>query len=205
MAFDRDSDNRIAAAAGPRLTLAAKFHLGPVLDACGQFEVDRLAVGQRDSLRRTRGGIGQADLEPVGDVIALWRCAPAPTHPAARRAAHASRTPAAAEDALEDIGNVDAFIAAAAAKGIAPTAAKTAGPKTAACAKRTGRIALAINFAAIKGRALVLVGEQIIGAGHVAEALGRLGIVLVAIGVELFGELAIGGLDVLLARASCHG
>src|SRR6185295_10704268 len=35
---------------------------------------------------------------------------------------------------------------------------------------------------------------------HVREALGGLGVVLVAVGMQLLGEFAVGGLDVLLGR-----
>ena len=60
---------------------------------------------------------------------------------------------------------------------------------------------LGIDLAAVVLRAPVLVGEQIIGAGHLGELLRRLGIVCVAIGVQLLGELAIGALDRLFVCA----
>src|SRR3546814_20514842 len=53
--------------------------------------------------------------------------------------------------------------------------------------------------AAIILRALRLVGQQVIGLGDVGEFLRRLGIVLVLVGVQFLGELAISGLDLRIA------
>src|SRR5258708_22741580 len=66
----------------------------------------------------------------------------------------------------------------------------------------TLRIAIDVDLAAIETRALVLVGQQVIGARNLAEPLGGLWIVRVAVRVQFLGELAIGGLDVLLAGAA---
>ena len=62
------------------------------------------------------------------------------------------------------------------------------------------RVAIGINLAAIKLRALVLVGQKIIGARGFREFLCRLGVILVAIGVKLLGKLAIGALDLGFGR-----
>jgi hypothetical protein len=77
------------------------------------------------------------------------------------------------------------------------------------------RVALGVDLAAVELGALVLVAEQVVGARRRREFLGRLRIVLVAIGMQLLGELAIGLLDLGLARAAgytecrigvcCHG
>jgi len=82
--------------------------------------------------------------------------------------------------------------------------AKSTLAAAAAIAKpeRSGRIALTIDFAAIKLRALVVVGQQVIGAGYFAKSLGGVGLVLVAIGMKLFGQPSIGRLDVLFAGAA---
>ena len=77
-------------------------------------------------------------------------------------------------------------------------------PPAEAAAERHRRVAVGVDLAAVEPRALVLVGEQVVGLGHVREALGGLGVVLVAVGMQLLGELAVGGLDVLLARAALN-
>ena len=69
---------------------------------------------------------------------------------------------------------------------------------------RHAGVAVAVDFAAVERRALGLVAEQVIRARHFRETLGGLGVFLVGIGVELFGELAIGRLDLRLARAARH-
>jgi hypothetical protein len=51
-------------------------------------------------------------------------------------------------------------------------------------------------------RALVLVRQQIIGRRDVGEALRGVGLVLVAVGVELLGEAPVRLLDLRLARAA---
>ena len=63
-----------------------------------------------------------------------------------------------------------------------------------------GRIAIGIDFAAVELRPLVLVGQQVIGIGDLAEAFGRLRIVLVAVWVQLLRQRAISALDVFLGR-----
>src|SRR3546814_13975135 len=79
----------------------------------------------------------------------------------------------------------------------ARVAAKTTA--SAAIAERHGGIAVAVDLAAIILRALRLVGQQVIGLGDVGEFLRRLGIVLVLVGVQFLGELAISGLDLRIA------
>src|SRR5690606_1102237 len=60
----------------------------------------------------------------------------------------------------------------------------------------------------------VFVREQVVGLRDIGETLGGFRIVAITIGVQLLGELAIGGLDVFFARATldaecrigiCHG
>ena len=116
---------------------------------------------------------------------------------------------AAAEQAFEDIAEVDPFgTAAEAAHALAGAEPALAGAKPAraaaapAEAERHRRIPVDIDLAAIESGALVLVGQQVIGLGHLGETLGRLGVPRIAIGVQFLGELAIGALDVLLGRAA---
>jgi hypothetical protein len=99
---------------------------------------------------------------------------------------------------------IDAFGPLPAGKVLWPEAAlapttKTGTTKTAA---KSGGIAIGIDLATVEPRALVLVGQEIIGLRHLVEALGSLGVVLVVIGVQFLGQPAIGGLDVLLACAA---
>src|SRR3546814_9106989 len=77
-------------------------------------------------------------------------------------------------------------------------AAKTAA--SAAIAEGHGGIAVAVDLAAVILRALRLVGQQVVRLGDVGEFLRRLGIVLVLVGMQFLGELAIGGLDLRIAR-----
>jgi hypothetical protein len=83
----------------------------------------------------------------------------------------------------------------------APAAGAQVGSATAeASAEGHRRVAIAVGR---RGRsALVLVRQQVVGLGHVREALGGLGVVGVAVGVQRLGRLAVGGLDVLLVRAA---
>ena len=99
MPVDRDGDEPVAGAAGALLALALEPHLRPVLDPLGQFEVDRLAVRQRDSLVLERGRIDKGNAQLVGDIRAfLGRAAMLRT--AERAAAGARLRPAATEQAL---------------------------------------------------------------------------------------------------------
>ena len=75
---DRDGDDPVARAARALLALALEAHLRPVFDPRRQFQVDGLAVGQRDALVLAGGGVGKADTQAVGDVGALLRRGRAP-------------------------------------------------------------------------------------------------------------------------------
>jgi hypothetical protein len=71
------------------LALAGQPHLGARLDTRGQFEVDRLAVLQRDPLRAEPAASSNGDRQPIGDIGALRRGLPAETAKAAAEAADA--------------------------------------------------------------------------------------------------------------------
>jgi hypothetical protein len=112
----------------------------------------------------------------------------------------------AAEQSFEQIAEVDALgsghalelarVEALRAGSSAARAVAAAEPRP----ERARRVALGVNLAAVETGALVLVAQQVIGLGDVGETLRRLRIVLVAIGVQFLGKLAVGGLDVLLTR-----
>src|SRR4029077_8168445 len=71
------------------------------------------------------------------------------------------------------------------------TTARPAAPRKALEA----RLAIGADLAAIELLALVLVADDLVGRIDLGEALGGLGIILVAVGMMLLGQLAIGALD----------
>ncbi len=107
---------------------------------------------------------------------------------------------APAEQPFEQIAEIDLVRPEALETGRpGPRAIGAAPAVTRPCAhsgEGIGRVAIGIDLAAVILRALGLVREQVIGAGRLGEFLRGLGIVLVAIGVELLRQLAIGTLDV---------
>src|SRR5688572_33310377 len=92
-------------AARSRLALAGEPDSGAVLDAGRQLDVERLAAAQGHALALERRGVLERHLEPVGDVGAALRRRAAPAE-AAEPAAPAPRPGAAAEQPLEQGGNV---------------------------------------------------------------------------------------------------
>ena len=173
----------------------------------GQLEVDRLAAAERDALAAERRRIVERHVEAIGDVGALLRRRAAAAE--AAEAAAARRRRRAAEQAFEHVAEIGRLAAA-------ELEARHWGRESRRRRRRrrppppppkpkgiAGLPSPSISPRSIL-RALVLVGQQVIGLRDLGEALGRLGIVLVAVGVQLLGELAIGLLDVGLARAARH-
>ena len=199
MRLDLDDHQRIARAARSGLALAGKPHLRAVFHPGGQLEVDSLAVRERDALAGQGRGIGQRDAQPVMHIGPAWlRARPAPAKASATKA---SAGTAPAEQPLEEIAEVHPF-GAVKTPGTAPAGEVTAALPAAKA--RVGRVAVCIDLAPVEARAFVCVGEQVVGPRNFGKVLGRLGIVRVPVGMKLFGELAIGGLDVLLARSTGH-
>ena len=139
----------------------------------------------------------------------LWRGAVLAAKAAAAKTT--ARAPSAKQP-LEHVAKVDAFGAS-----MSPGAAKAGhvvGPKaalpTAKSAAATiagaiaGGVAVHVDLAPVETGALVGIRQQIIGVGDFRKALARLGVILVAVGVQFLGQLAIGGLDVLLGCAAGH-
>jgi hypothetical protein len=164
-----------------------------------------LAAAEVDALLLERRCVGKGDGEPVADIGALGRRGPPRAAPKASEAATAASI--ASEEALEQVRKVGS-LAGIELEVAAPEAAcrpacsgSRAGP---AIAERHLGIAFLVDLAAVVLRALVLVGEDVIGARHGGKALRRLGIVLVPVGVELLGELPVGLLDVGLPRIALH-
>ena len=52
------------------------------------------------------------------------------------------------------------------------------------------RLALGVDLAAVECLALVVVADDLVGGVQLGEARGRLGVVLVGVGMQLLGELA---------------
>ena len=75
-------------------------------------------------------------------------------------------------------------------------------PRTARAGVEAGefRVAVGVDFAAVIGCLLVLVGQEIIGRRHFGELLLRLGVVFVLVGVVGLGQLAVSRLQILLAH-----
>src|SRR5688500_1372045 len=209
MRRDLDRDDRVAAPARPLLALAGEPDLGPAVDALGELDVDRLAVGERHALRFQRHRVDERNLQPVCDVGAFLRRPSALAKPGDAAACARAAPAAAAEQALEQVAEVDANRATAGEIEIFEprrarpwTAAGKAPAWKSAPAERHLGIAVLVDLAAVVARALVLVGQQVIGLGHFAEALGGLRIVRVAVGVELLGEASVRLLDVGVAGAA---
>ncbi len=208
---DLDRDDGVAEAAGAWLTLAAKAHLLTIDEAGRELQIDGLAVTQRHPLAFPARGFVEWHLERIRHVGTARRWSAARTG-TCTAAAHAA---AAAEQAFEDVAEIAPFlpalpealetIVAIAALRPAKTAAPcTAAPCTAAKAERRSGIAITVDLTPIKPGAFVLVGQQVVSAGDFGKAFCRIGFARVAIWVKLLGQRAIGGLDVLFARAARH-
>ena len=65
-------------------------------------------------------------------------------------------------------------------------------------------VARGIDLAAVIARALVLVGQDIVGGADLLEPVRRLGLAGIDVGVVALGELAVGGTDRRLAVGLLH-
>ena len=184
----------------------------------GNSDVDVFAVRQVQALRRPIGGIRQRHRHfglHVGADAEIFRLEV--------RSGTAAR--AAAESVLQDVLEAAKSAAAtgsgAAAPGGAGETLRTevevfeigigsetgagARPWPAATEAAAGkaleaRLALGVDLAAIERLALVFVGKQLIGGIQLGKTRRRFRIVLVGVGMQFFGELAIGAFDVARAR-----
>ena len=111
------------------------------------------------------------------------------------RMRNASFAPASAEQALEEV--LQFLLAAEALARV-----------VAACGGVLGEVAIVIlrpllaagvDLAAIVAPAPFGIGQDVVGGGHLLEALADLRLVRVQVGMHLLGELAVGALDVVLA------
>jgi len=206
MPADLDHDDPVAIAASAGMAFVLEAHHRPVLDPRGELEVDGLAIGEGNALVAPGGSLGEGHREPVLDIrAALGRGRRGLATKAAPRTGLLLRVLASAEQTLEQVAKID-FVSAVAAEIAAisrpaagASAISAAAPVTGPSAharKGIGGIAVSVDLAPVILRALGLVRQQIIGARHFGEFLRRVGLVLVAIGMQLLGELAIGALDV---------
>ena len=133
-------------------------------------------------------------------------CGPRALTETAERAAARAAAGGAAEQALEQVAEVGGVAATPeveileARARLRPTGTGRIAGETAA--ERHLGISFFVDLDAVVARALILVGQHVVGVGHLAEALGGVRIVLVAVGVKLFGEAPIRLLDLGLGRAA---
>src|SRR3546814_17366137 len=80
-----------------------------------------------------------------------------------------------------------------------PPGTKTAAA-TAAKAEWRRRISVAVNFAPVELRELVLVHQEVIGVRHLREFFRGFRIFRLPVGMQFLGKVAIGLLDIGLAR-----
>src|SRR5690606_27787478 len=111
-----------------RFALAGEAHLRAVLDARGQLQIDRRAVGKRDPLILACRRVDERHFEPVTDIGALARWRSARGCAARRAAAHSS---AASEQSLEQVAQVHAFAVAEALEVLGAVIALRAAPRAA--------------------------------------------------------------------------
>ena len=116
---------------------------------------------------------------------------PAPPPPAAEAAT------AARAATLEAVGAEAEVFEMGAAGALPETAA--AGLRAVAFVALKARLALGVDLAAVEGLALGVVADDLVGGGDLGKARGRLRIVLVGVGVQFLGELAVGAFDLALA------
>ena len=203
MRLDGDGHQRIAVAARPGLALAGQPHLGAILQPGGQLEVDGLAIGQRDPLRSQFGRIGQGYRQAILNMAAA-RGLPGATERATATKAATARAAPAAEQPIENAAKVDPFGPATLkpCEILGPKAAPPAAKPATGAAAKAGGVASAVDLAPVELGALGRIRQQVIGLCYLGKALRRARIIGVPIGVQLLRQLAIGGLDVLLARTA---
>ena len=187
MARDFHGDHGITGRrpASARMALALETDLLAIFNAGGNGNIKRLAIGQTDAHARAMHGIGKRDGNGFGHILATLRL---------RTALLACATASAEE--IEKIARIKAAASAALTKGRAAhvefemleriTAARTTATERAARTKtfEAARLAIGIDLAAIKLRALFLVAQNFIGRRHFGEFFLRFGIARVLVGRE---------------------
>src|SRR5450631_46427 len=153
-------------------------------------------LGALGGFRQADGQIGMQILAASGraEFLRLELCA----RTAARRAAEH-----AAQDVLE-------AAAAATARALEAVVAEVEGFEVARARPPAARLrtfeaaeawlALGVDLAVVERLALLVVAGDLVGGVELGEARGRLGVVLVGVGMQLLGEPPVGALDLGLAR-----
>src|SRR6267378_4135502 len=170
-------------AIGPRSALAGEPQLFTVGDAAGDARADAASIELELALGAARGFL-QADVDIDRVVLAAERCVPRAAKAAAAAASECA-------ERLEQVGQVDAaeVLAGVAAEALVPVG------------RRAEILPGPVRAQAVEGGALFLVLERLVRLGHFLELL--LGVRLLRdVGVVLARELAVGLLDVLVARAA---
>ena len=157
------------------------------------------------------GGIGQADRHlgmhiltggGTGEILLLKRRAET-ARTAARAAKHVAQNvfeaagTTAAAPALKAVRSETEALEMRAARSEARAAARL---RAVAFVTLEARLALGVDFAVVERLALLVVAGDLVGGIQLGEARGRLGIVLVGVGMQLLGEPPVGALDLSLAR-----
>jgi hypothetical protein len=139
MAADFQGDHRVAISARSRLSPSRNTDLLAGNNALGQLEFNRLAIAQRDPLRRQRGRVGKGNKMFISDICAACRLCLLGTSATTRSgtAARTGTSTAAAKNTVKNIAQIDSAAAkikcgtsrtgAAAAKIIAAIAERRAG------------------------------------------------------------------------------
>src|SRR5712691_5935460 len=171
------------AAIGPRPALAAEPQLFAVGDAARDARADAASIQLELALGAARGFL-EADIDVNGVVLAAERHVPRAAKAAAAAASECA-------ERLEQVGQVDAaeVLAGVAAEALVPVG------------RRTEVLPGAVRAEAVEGGALFLVLERLVRLGDLLELL--LGVRLLRdVGMVFARELAVGFLDVLVARAA---
>jgi hypothetical protein len=203
MRLDVDGDDRVAIAARAGLALAGEADPASLLDRLWKLDVDGLAARKGGALRLERRSILEGNRKTIGDVGALLgRRLAGPASPETAKAAAALPAAGAAEQAFENVRKIDLLASPELpSAGAAPEAAGARMSAGAEAERRLG-IAFLVYLAPVILGPLGLVRQDVVGAGDRRKALRGLGIVLVLVGMKLLGELAIGLLDLGLARVA---
>src|SRR6185503_7340468 len=212
MRRDINHDQRVAGfAGGARPALPFQADGLAAGDAGRDLDLDVLAGRQMHARLAAARGFRQRDGERGLQVLAGRRLSEFLRLELGAEAAAARAARCAAEHAAQQILEAAAAKTAAAAGALEAVGAETEalelralpGVETAllsALEAVKARLALGVDFAAVEGFALVVVADDLVGGVELGKARGRLGVVLVGVGMQLFGELAIGAFDLRLAR-----
>ena len=214
MPRDRHGDEHVARAARSGHALAAQAHGLAIGDSGRNLDLDVLAGRQPHALGDAMGGFRQrhgqrrADVGSGRHVLGLETGAagtPAPATstteglaqnvlepaetPAARRGAGTAAPCPAGKALRAEVESLEFGVRTEAARMRPPALAESFKPLEA-------RLAFGVDFAAVERLALVVVAQNLVGGVDLGKAPRRLGIVLVGVGMQFFGQAPESALDV---------